>query len=225
MTRTSKMALGIAAFLLVGVVLLYLVEWAALDVRYHLQLHDALRSDVATGLTTDGVDRAAHRLVDYLYGKDAPLAYVDQVYGEAKQVFGDDEIAHMVDVLALFDAGRRIRLVMLVAGLALAFLGGFKAAWRTHALRMMARAVISWLALIAGVAAFVALDFNRAFILFHRLLFQNDLWLMDESQLMIRMMPESFFVAVAGHIALFVGIGLIALIVIGAILSRRRKST
>ena len=45
------------------------------------------------------------------------------------------------------------------------------------------------------VAWVSVLNFNREFVIFHEVLFNNDLWLLDpRDSLMINMLPESFFV-------------------------------
>ena len=57
---------------------------------------------------------------------------------------------------------------------------------------------VFWLALLAFVAVCAAVDFDGVFRRFHGLLFSNDLWLLNpETDLMIRMLPEQFFMSVA----------------------------
>ena len=61
------------------------------------------------------------------------------------------------------------------------------------------------LLLLAALAAYIALDFESAFILMHRLLFTNDLWLLDpRTDLLICLMPEPMFTFLAGRLALTV---------------------
>ena len=55
-----------------------------------------------------------------------------------------------------------------------------------------------WLALLSSACVWAAIDFDGLFRLFHSLLFNNDLWLLNpKTDLMIRMLPEAFFVALA----------------------------
>jgi len=67
----------------------------------------------------------------------------------------------------------------------------------------------AWLAplvLLAPLGAFAlwaAVDFDGAFTFFHRLLFTNDLWLLDpRTDLLIRICPQSMFAAMGLRIAL-----------------------
>lgn len=51
------------------------------------------------------------------------------------------------------------------------------------------------------VLCWALLDFNSLFVLMHRLLFTNDLWLMDpQTDLIISLMPQAFFTAMAGKL-------------------------
>ena len=55
-------------------------------------------------------------------------------------------------------------------------------------------AVGLFLALAAIFGGLIATDFNKYFVLFHEIFFDNDLWLLDpDTDLMIRMLPEGFF--------------------------------
>ena len=53
-------------------------------------------------------------------------------------------------------------------------------------------------------ALFAALHFDRAFTLFHRVLFRNDLWQLDpKTDLLIRICPESMFVHMGARIGAY----------------------
>lgn len=196
------------------------------DAAFHIKLHRELNSDQATGLTWQGVERAAQALVDCLKTNDVGvLCYEDTVYGTGRQVFNQREIAHMVDVAALFDLLRRVlwALAALALGLALTaqWLGG-GAAWG----RALTVGTLVWIALAGALALVCALDFSRAFIAFHHLFFTNDLWLMDpHTDLMIRLLPEGFFSAVAGRVALLAILWPAAGLAAGILLTRRERKS
>ena len=55
-------------------------------------------------------------------------------------------------------------------------------------------AVGLFLGVAAAFGGLVAIDFNKYFVLFHEIFFNNDLWLLDPAtDLLIRMLPEGFF--------------------------------
>ena len=74
---------------------------------------------------------------------------------------------------------------------------------------------IASLILIVPLAIFgvwAALDFNSAFNFFHRLLFTNDLWLLNpETDLLIRICPSSMFAGMGLRIALRAAVILLGL--------------
>ncbi len=207
--------------------LLTLFEFSALDGNYQMALHARQNAAQATGLSEEGVKRASDALLDYLRGREVDLAYADEVYGQTRRVFEDRELEHMADVLNLFEAGRAIRLALALTGLLLTVWGVVLTRSLGTFFETMLQAALAWTALIALAIGLAALNFDRAFIAFHEILFTNDLWMMDDSQLMIRMLPQAFFMTLAGHIALTCAGGLAALIAVSAcgarILGKRRK--
>ena len=58
------------------------------------------------------------------------------------------------------------------------------------------------LAAAAVIAVAAAIDFNRCFVIFHKLFFDNDLWLLDpEKDMIINILVEPFFADMALKIA------------------------
>lgn len=200
--------------LLVPVILLYVCEWSMLDEGYHMQLHRTLGAARATGLTEDGVESATHTLVEYLRGRRDSIDLQAPVYGTAQEVFNAREKAHMVDVKALFDGGRRIRAWLFALGGLMVALGAMLAqkarAKRCNRARLTACCV--WIGLLGALALVCLIDFNAVFLRFHALFFDNDLWMLDpRTDLMIRLLPEPFFAAVASRTALWMGIAVLAI--------------
>lgn len=143
-----------------------------------------------------GVDRAVMERLD--------LALGDYLSGDAHALdaaseFNAREIAHMQDVFALFVLGRRGMALLALAGALLLALGVYFAPNRRRLLRFSAVGSLSCLLLLGAAAIlWVTQDFGHAFSVFHHILFRNDLWLLDpETDLMIRMLPEEFFQALA----------------------------
>ena len=64
-----------------------------------------------------------------------------------------------------------------------------------------------FLGLSAAFGVAIALNFNRCFVLFHEIFFDNDLWIFDPAEdYMIRMLPEGFFFDMTLRIGgLFIG--------------------
>lgn len=160
------------------------------------------------GADADTLERATDILLEYLSGSADGLSGQGVIDGELRDIFGEDERAHMQDVAALYE---RALIVMLGAG-AVAITCVLMAGRDRRRLAQGALLGMGAFAVMLGLAGlWCALDFNSAFNAFHRLLFNNELWLMDpETQFMIRMFPAEFFAGMAQRIALYTGAGMVA---------------
>ncbi|MGN0185073.1 MAG: TIGR01906 family membrane protein [Aristaeellaceae bacterium] len=138
------------------------------------------------------------------YGAGKPLRVT--VDGAEQDAFNAREIQHMEDCQHLFDLLRTVRWVVLVA-LILLWVIQFVLERKTR--EKVSSLTLIWigsLILIVPLAIFgvwAAIDFNSAFNFFHRLLFTNDLWLLNpETDLLIRICPSSMFESMGLRIAL-----------------------
>ena len=141
-------------------------------------------------------------MMAFLRGKRADLHVPTTVGGVQREFFNEREIAHMVDVQHLFLAAiaiRRICAVIILLSIALL--------WRTKAdikrllPRMLCIGTALFFALTAALAAIISTDLTKYFILFHKIFFTNDLWILDPStDLLINIVPEPFFVDTAARI-------------------------
>ena len=113
----------------------------------------------------------------------------------------------MEDCQHLFDLLRALCLGLAIAA-ALLVLLSLILEWKEKPARAgsVAPVWIASLILIVPLAIFgvwAALDFNSAFNFFHRLLFTNDLWLLNpETDLLIRICPSGLFESMGLRIAL-----------------------
>ena len=150
-------------------------------------------------------DAIAQALSRYFAGKaDTPQAQILKG-GALASAFNEKELQHLSDVRRLFQSLRALGLILMIAVAAL-MLTACALAWRIRlTARTLARTVLlGWagaMVLIGAVALWAAVDFNSLFVLLHRLLFSNELWLMDpQTDLIILLMPESFFVLLSAQL-------------------------
>ncbi len=145
--------------------------------------------------------------------------------GEEILYFHDDEEAHMEDVRGLI---RLDTAVMRCALAAAALLLGAGILLRDA--RAFGRGILRGLWILLGVlAVFLAwalADFEGLFVTFHRVSFTNDGWLLDpRTDLLIRLMPESFFMRL-GIRGLMRALAMPAALAAAAVfLLRKRKNT
>lgn len=114
--------------------------------------------------------------------------------------FSNNECLHMVDVYELFNLARSSLIVCLV--LYIVMIG--KVVFKPDKYRIYTgRFVLTIFALFSLIAISAYLNWNKTFTIFHKILFSNDLWLMDPSKdLMIKILPAEFFINMAESIAI-----------------------
>lgn len=172
-----------------------------------------------TGLPAEYYAPMARMITGYLRGEgDFQLVYS---VGDAEIVaFGAREQAHMADVQGLFRLCGSVSL-----GSALLTLAGWLIAHREATFwRIVRRAVCCVLAYVACLMLLAMVDFDSLFILFHRIAFTNELWLLDpRTDLLIRLMPIEFFISYAALIGGFWAMMMGLLLVLSTVQLRKQR--
>lgn len=135
-------------------------------------------------------------LTGYLKGNKTSLEdYRTVVNGEERLFYSQRELLHMQDVKVLFLQGLAVRRICtgIVTVLILLML-----LLRTRFILTLAKTILttflSLLACTGILTAVIASNFSRAFTAFHKIFFNNDLWLLNpEEDWIIRLLPEGFF--------------------------------
>lgn len=143
-------------------------------------------------------------MMSYLKGDRKDLVVDTKVAGEAREFFNDREKAHMKDVKDLFAGGFRMRRMLIgVFMLSICLYVYYKGNWKLGLARAYQLGLILF-AIIGGILAILfATNFTKYFVKFHEMFFDNDLWLLDpQTDLLIRMLPEGFFVDMALRIGI-----------------------
>ena len=192
-------------------------ERIALDPAVYDRLQRQINRYDYIGLSPEAQSRVNRVLSDYLSGARQDVDIEETLLGVPQQVFNADEKAHMTDVYHLFVLERRIRSFCLAAGAVLTAAVGALARNRPgQTVRSALKAFLAFTAVLAAALAILSMScgFDRLFILFHKLLFTNDLWLMNPAtDAMIRMFPSEFFLRIAiesGVSALIYGLAITA---------------
>lgn len=197
------------------------LEDVGTDWRLYAKLQREAGVLETAGISEEDLLRVDLALASCLKG-NADAFYADEEEGSARKVlqvtvdgqprdaFNSRELTHMEDCRKLFEllrrviVGLKIGMAALAAVLAIGFLR-FKDRRLTG--RQVCRAAgLAPLLLLVPLGAFAiwaVCDFNAAFNFFHRLLFTNDLWLLDpRTDLLIRICPQSMFAAMGRMIGL-----------------------
>ena len=171
-----------------------------------------------TGLPEAEYPEMVHMITRYLAGEVNEFQHRYLAEGELIEAFQPHEQQHMADCRALFRLDRKVLYAGAMLSAALVIL-----AFRER--RIWRNSVIGFgvvVAVVAVVAILAAIDFGSLFVLFHRLSFANDLWLLNpRTDLLIRLMPIGFFTTYAAILGVS-WLMLIALMLAGAVILYKR---
>lgn len=228
MKRLHTILSGIAAVCMLIIVLITAFEIAVYS-DYGWYEKEYEKYEVLTDLEMEmpQVMEVTREMMAYLRGNKKDLVVDTIVDGVEREFFNDREKTHMVDVKNLFLGGLWIRRIAVIV-LLMAILGLMKSKARIAALLPKAFLIGTggFIAVTLGAGMIFLSDFNKYFTMFHELFFTNDLWLLDpDTDLLIRMLPEGFFLDMVVRIGtvLLILMGTALIISIGMLIWQRNK--
>lgn len=218
--RTEKIITFISAAALVVMLLLTCVSQAVFgNMNYFRKEFEKYNVTQNIDMEMDDIMYVMDELMDYLHGDREDLEeIVTEVNGETRDFFTEREKTHMADYKVLFDGGFAIRKGAAVVFAALTLLLVFKKKFSLRRFLKYAALFSVIIAAGAGILAIAAsIDFNACFIVFHKLFFNNDLWILDPAEdLIINILVEPFFADMALKIALYCAAVLAVIVITGA---------
>lgn len=168
------------------------------------------------GLSQESLDVATETLIDYMAGRRDNLDEKN-IDNENFEYFNAREKAHMVDVRELFELAETINFIIfltLILILMLYLICDKKGMFR-YFFKYSAITLLISLGVMLGFTAFAMIDFNSFWTLFHQVFFRNDLWMLNpRTDMLIRMMPERFFIRMVTHILIRFGASYVASMVL-----------
>jgi integral membrane protein (TIGR01906 family) len=180
-----------------------------------------------TGMTKGEYLRVTKEIKRYFNSNEEPLQVKAVVFGSEEEIFTTREVRHMSDVKLMVRGLTKVQwysffymLSLLVLGW---FLWGRKALWARIAKGLMWGSVLTIATLaIVGLASLIG--FDTAFIWFHEIAFENNRWLLNKNDYLLRMFPENFFLTATLIVAgMTVAQALITGVVAWLFLRRDRK--
>lgn len=164
-------------------VLLYSIDFMAKDISYYNNFHNEYKIDKESGLSKEWIENASNSLVEFIKNGDKEVL---------KHHFNKKEISHMEDVYKLFKLDRIVYTSLFIITLLVVIYKLFKNDFLFF-MYIRKYILIAYISVISFLGI-CSLFFSESFVYFHKLFFNNDLWLLDyETDLMIRILPEEFF--------------------------------
>ena len=224
MTNAKRRTLAAVALLLGLAVLDFILLLSAVhavgtDGALYLDLQNrawaAAGARNPTGVSDEDLRTLDGELAKYLAGQPNELIWPSdtvegaytvlpvEIFSQLRPAFNEREVAHLVDCHDLFALLRKVRARLVPWAVLLITLGAYLLRDRRRIRRIAWLSPLVVIVPLGAFAAWAALNFDAAFTFFHRILFTNDLWLLDPAtDLLIRMCPQDMFAAMGLRIAL-----------------------
>ena len=207
------LALGLAV--LCFILLLTALHGVGTDDALYYKLQTDAGVLPGAGISEDDLKTLDATLAHYLAGRpdelllpmeSAPGEYAVlalNVNGEPQPAFNERELSHLEDCYDLFALLRKVRRRLIPWAVLLIVGGAYMMRDRRGVRRVAWLSPLILLIPLGAFALWAAIDFDAAFVFFHRALFDNDLWLLDpRTDLLIRICPESMFMEMGRAVAL-----------------------
>lgn len=182
----------------------------------------------STGISQEQLERGGQQIRDYFNNDDEFLDLRVILNGTEVSLYKEREVLHMADVKELIQGVYKLQLAslayLLIAGAAVLLLFRREGLARLSRLAILGAAVTLGIGAVVGIASLVA--WNQVFLLFHRISFDNLLWILNpRTDYLIRMFPTGFFLTATILIA---GVTLAecgALVLLARLVRRRWAAT
>lgn len=175
-------AILISVFVILGI-FLFFIDFMAVENSYYHNFHEKYQISESSGLEKEWIEDASNGLVKFL--KNGETSEIDNFFNEK-------EITHMKDVYTLFKLDRFVYKTLLVFSIFITLV--YILIGKSDIILYIRK---YFLKVYFGIVVFFAVlagTFSSSFVYFHEIFFTNDLWILDyETDLMIRILPEEFF--------------------------------
>lgn len=140
-------------------------------------------------------------MMSYLRGKRDNLHIETEIDGRQQEFFNEREIAHMEDVRELFWGGQWLRRISIVVGIVTAIYSIVQKQY-LFLLKFSRNSMICFVVAVGILAGIISSNFTKYFVIFHKIFFNNNLWILNpETDRLINIVPEPFFVDTSVRIA------------------------
>ncbi len=203
------------------------VHIVAYNEAYYQRFYEKNNIMALTGMDKEGLMETTEVLLSYIKGERDNIDVKAEINGQIQEVFGEKEKLHMSDVKKITIAGEAIRIYgKMILAIFLIFCLYRKDESIAQLLSGVKYSFAIFASIMMGIGGLAVIDFNKYFVVFHKIFFNNDLWLLNpETDILINMVPENFFYSTAIWIIIvFLVLALLAVILAEAIKEAIKKN-
>lgn len=183
----------IAVVLFILSVLITVFDVVVFNEDFYDRQYQALNTSNNMNMSHEDLMLATDTLLDYIKHYRDDINVSVEVAGEVVPMFNQREIDHMVDVKNLFARVWFTRIVSVIVFLIITAIS-LRHASHYQLSQIIYKSLSLLLFVIGGVGLYALIDFSGFWIVFHKTLFNNDLWLLNPAtDRMINMFPEVLF--------------------------------
>ncbi|MDE2786065.1 MAG: TIGR01906 family membrane protein [Chloroflexota bacterium] len=230
--RPVDVVLAAARTLAIPAVLLFLVAgsvtWAVNDPGLYRNGFQRYHTAQRSGISDPDLVAIGAELRRYFNTSAEPLAVRAPIYGIEQEVFNRREVAHMYDVKRLVRGTYWVAVgsALWILGTVAILIAADRRTWPIRAARLAVWGGSITLTAVFLVGLAAVASFEQLFLLFHRLSFANDLWMLDpRTDYLLILFPAGFWFDATMRVALTSVLGAALLLSAGVgSLSYRRWS-
>lgn len=204
-----KLGKGIIIIFLPLIIFLTILQIYSFNKDFYMKEYEKYNVTSETNMTTKDLERVTTKLISYLKDEEDNLEIKAVIDGENREVFGEREKLHMIDVKVLFQMGYRLRNMGIgLIALSILLISTLSSNNKKDIWRMLLYSSVIPIILMIILFILVQTDFHKYFTHFHEIFFTNDLWLLNpKTDVLIQMLPLGFFMDITlGVLSWFIGI-------------------
>lgn len=183
-------------------ILITILQYYSYNQDFYIKEFERYEASEVTGMIEEDLNRVSNRLISYIKDDAKDLNMQAIINGEPREVFGQREKQHMVDVKELFIRAHNLRSmawILVLAALITILIASKRK--KEDIYRGLLWSGIIPILLMLILYILINIDFHRYFTYFHKIFFTNDLWLLDpKREVLIQMLPLEFFMNISMRI-------------------------
>lgn len=192
----SKIVKFIYGLSIILIIVLSSINYHSFNRKFYQSTYQELNTHETIGISQVELSNSTEVLLDYLQDYRSDLAIDVVQRGQEKPMFNQLEIDHMVDVKNLYQTAMSLRIISILVFLILTslYLMFMKSDWQYTFYKGYQHALLGFGVILFCIVSYVIVDFEGFWILFHQVLFTNELWLLNPlTDNLILMVPQQFF--------------------------------
>ena len=165
--------------------------------RYQFESHEVL-GDLNRNMDMDNAMSAFGEMMEYLRGNRSNLNIEVTADGARQEFYTAREKAHLKDVRAIFLKAYLVRLIsaliFFISLICIFIYCKGRPSYRSSICKTFINTCIITNAAFLLVVGIAAVNFDKAFTIFHKVLFANNYWRLNPNESdLINLLPQSFF--------------------------------